>query len=168
MKHTIQNLIKRALVSLSIIDNGKTQSSGAQIKYMDNVANMETIYPYGLFSNAPVGSLVICLNNQGQEANRTGFAYSPPNRFIGLLEGEVIVGNSVTQASIKFSNDGSITVQSNSNLIVNCKSAIITAEDTTVNGNVNLGGSGGQGVARIGDTVVDGVIQSGSTIVKSI
>jgi hypothetical protein len=94
--------------------------------------------------------------------------YIPPNRFKNLLPGEVQLGNTVTQAYIKFNQDGTVEIKTNSNLIINANSAMVNATDTTVNGNVNLGGTGGQGVARIGDSVVDGVITSGSSSVKAV
>jgi phage baseplate assembly protein V len=44
----------------------------------------------------------------------------------------------------------------------------MTASAFTLNGPVSLGGSGGQRVARIGDTVSGGVITGGSTTVRAV
>ena len=63
---------------------------------------------------------------------------------------------------------------------INDSTINITGGNITLNGNVNLGGSGGQGVARIGDSVQvnitsgssagtwTGTITSGSSTTKSL
>jgi lipopolysaccharide export system protein LptA len=116
-------------------------------------------------------------NVNGQEENRVGIIYSPQNRFSELSPGEVAVGNQVTQSYIKFDDEGNIEIISTSDLNVTVTGNVnlsvqgnvnVTATTTTINGDVNLGGEGGQGVARIGDSVVDGVITTGSTRVKSL
>lgn len=159
MINFIRNLIKRAKVTLNYSDN-QSQYTGSQVIYMGNPVNMEIINPYGISAVAPIGSQVLMFNIQGQEENRIGFVFNPPDRFMNLQPGEVQIGNTVKQTYIKFDKDGSITIESTQDITIN-------AQETTVNGHVNLGGSGGAGVARIGDSVVDGVITTGSTIVKA-
>lgn len=44
---------------------------------------------------------------------------------------------------------------------------LVTGSPITLSGPVNLGGTGGQGVARIGDSVVGGKITSGSSSVRA-
>lgn len=58
----------------------------------------------------------------------------------------------------------------NQNSTIELKTSTINITGGTINltGNVNLGGSGGVGVARIGDSVVNGKITTGSSTVKAI
>lgn len=61
-------------------------------------------------------------------------------------------------------------VLQNQNSTIELTSSAININGGTINltGNVNLGGAGGVGVARIGDTVANGKITSGSSKVKAI
>ena len=162
LQSSVKNIVKRSIVTLPGTDDGIR--SGAQVSYMGNTANIETIYPYGFYANAPAGSNAILLNVQAEEENRVGFVYDVVARFKGLKTGEVYVGNPITQAVIKFLADGSIEITTTANINVISPLTTVTG-DATVTSNVNLAGTGGPGVARIGDLVDlgTGEITGGST-----
>jgi phage gp45-like len=175
MERMIKNLIKRGILTLVLPDNAP--ATGAQVVSLGDTTDTETVYPYGLSANAPAGSEAILFNIMGDESNKVALIYSPQTRFSNLQAGEVAVGNQIIKSHIKFDQNGNIeivapkdlnvTITGNVNLIVN-GNVNVTAETTTLTGDVNLGGTGGVGVARIGDSVVDGVITTGSSTVRSL
>jgi phage gp45-like len=203
MKH-----IKRAFLSLAGRDDSDFPTS--QVEYNGKVADTEVLYPYGLYGNAPAGSLLVMMHINGEEENRTAIASYPQIRFMNLKEGEVAVGNPMTKSVTAFRANGDIETVS-----TNGEKVTIAADSTTtvaggksvtvgidynltivgilrlllggitigtpeggaididgtgsilnLKGSYRLGGTGGQPIARVGDTVrvggVDGVITSGS------
>jgi len=178
----ICSLIKRGSISLTMADAGNF--ARAQVGFMGKTKVVELVVPYGLASRAPAGSCVLLLNINGQEENMAGISYAPLSRFKNLADGEVVVGNPVTESYVKFSADGKITVVSQAAVDITASGAIsitstaavtLTCTDCniTASGNIALG-AGGLAVARVGDAVaVDpgthtGTITAGSTKVKSV
>lgn len=182
----ISNGIKRAIVSLVSSDNGVFQV--AQISYLGKTANAELIYPYGLSSNPPVGSIAVIFNVQGQEENRVGIANYPGARFKNLKAGEVALGNFITKSNIKFLESGDIVVTSmndmqviisqnntvsigggcavniTSNATVNIGgSATITCPTSTVHGDVTINGN----LAVNGDSISTGNFTTSGDVVAS-
>lgn len=149
----ITGLIKRCYVTLVGDDNAKFQTT--QVKYLGKTANVEVLYPYGLCGNPPTNSIAILFNIQGQEENRAGLFNLPNQRFNGLKEGEVVVGNYLSGSYIKFTQNGDIEILSTSNNI------IITG-NITVNGSITSSGNViGGGISL--DTHVHGGIVPGSS-----
>lgn len=182
----IKNLIKRAYLTLPDADN--EQFTRAQCEYFGKTTFTETIYPYGLYANAPPGSLLLLFQVNGQEENLVGIPYNPLNRFDSLKPGEVVVGNPATGSYVKFDLEGNIEVISKKDIKANIegKCDITCAQDATIKapninlvGNVhvtgtittsgiaNFGGTGAAAIARVGDKVtvggVEGEITTGGT-----
>ena len=110
-------MIKRAYVSRKTEDTG--QFPIAQVAWSsDKVANTEVLLPYGLSSYAPVNSMALMFNVMGQEENRAAIINDPKNRFKGLKEGEVALGNYKTKSVIKFLENGDIEITTTGNTIV--------------------------------------------------
>ncbi len=162
----IINLCKRGFVSNSLQDD--KDSSIAQITYFGKTGISEIVSPYGLSSRLPVGTQTLTFSVQGQENNRASIGYSQEDRFKNLLEGEVVVGNPKTGASVKFSIDGSIIINpsptgsliinSNGDLSISANGDIklkATGEVDVDATRVNLG-TGGPAIARVGDSVLVG------------
>jgi phage gp45-like len=189
----ISNVVKRALITL--INNDSKSIAHCQAKYLDKVANIETIYPYGLSANAPVGNIVLLFNVGSNEANLAGIPYSQKDRFKNLKSGEVIVGSPKSGSYIKFLENGDIEIESKNNLTINAKKVNINAtQEFNIisptmnftsdafsfsfdasgvfqgNGTFNFG-TGGAYIARLGDQVTVGgnvgTITSASTNNKS-
>lgn len=112
-----------------------------------------------------VGLIVACKKDISNVENGIVGSFRKFNLADGIYIGGIFGLNQQPTQFIEFSNSG-INITSTSNLTINAQSATINATE------VNLGGVGGQGVARIGDEVVvggiPGVITGGSTIVKAL
>lgn len=185
MISAVRNMIKRAYVSLVHTDN--KIYSYAQISYLGSTLDAETLYPYGMNANAPLNSAAIVFNINADESNRVCMCYTPDRRFKDLKEGEVQIGNGLTQASIKFSHDGKIQIVTDADVEItsSAKVKIISSTDVEINatnikiaGDVDITGdlsvsgssalgSSGAAIARVGDAVVvggiSGTITSGSS-----
>ena len=80
------------------------------------------------------------------------------------------IGNKNGSFKVSFSEDGGITIETSKDISITCLNASITASGSALvsSPSIDLGGTGGQGVARIGDAVYNGVIVGGSSIVRSL
>lgn len=136
------------------------------------------LFPYGMEANAPVGSLVALFSVKGQEENAFGIPTFPQERFGDHEPWEVSVGNLLSRCRIKFLNSGDIeitatrdmngeierdvTLNIGEKITINAKSVEVNCEDAVVNSDsIDLAGTGGAGLARIGD-LVD--VTSGSSL----
>ena len=81
-------------------------------------------------------------------------------RLTGLAAGEVAMHDDQGQ-KVHLTRDG-IVIETDRPVTVRAASLLVEAEA------VDLGGAGGANVARVGDTVTNGVITSGSDRVKSL
>jgi len=189
IKNKIVNMKKRAVISLTNDDSKAI--SYAQVEYLDNVGYMEAIYPYGMSANAPKGNICLIEAVGGDEANLAGIPYSQQDRFKNLKEGEVVFGSPKGGSYLKFLENGdieiyakgNIIVKSDSNLNIESKESDIKVSDQMKfesnshyfqlnssgdfdsNAKFHLG-TGGQAIARVGDSVlVDG--KTGSITVGS-
>lgn len=157
----VQNLVKRAFVSRSLIDD---RASGVtQITYFGKTGFSEVVSPYGISVRLPEGLQVIEFSIQGQENNRACIGYAQETRFKNLAPGEVVLGIPGSKAFIKFDKDGNIIIESD--VKISIKSSGDT--DITSSGKINIKstgdvdvdapkvnlGTGGAQIARIGDTV---------------
>lgn len=144
---------------------------------------------FGIASVPPKGSQGIAFMPDGYSENSVTAFFDSPDYKPHLIEGESTLYDMFGNSVILKNGLMVITAVNNLNIIVNgscnlnANSVAITSPVTTINGNLaingnitatgvcNLGGTGGQGVARVGDTVrvgnVTGVITSGSSNSRS-
>ena len=116
--------------------------------------------------------------NSGRVASNRSFCLAD-----GIYIGGLVGFNQTPKNYIKFDNNGGIeittehdlTVNAKKKVVVNAKKEINVVSEQEVNITapaVNIGGSSGSGVARLGDTVtvggVNGTITSASSIVKAV
>lgn len=148
MINLIRNLIKRSRVTNPGTDNKDVPIS--QVNYLGKTANSEMIYPYGMGALAPTDALCITLNVNGQEQNKVSIATLPKNRVKNLKPGEVFFGNTLANSIVFFQENGDLVMNINGNVVINAPT--------------QLGGTGGLPIARVGDSVVGGVITTGSLI----
>jgi hypothetical protein len=141
------NMIKRAVVSLPGDDSGNVANT--QVTYLGRTAQVEVIYPYGTAGKAPKDSSSIMLNIQAQEENRVIIEYRPTDRFKNLKPGEYVVGNQLTGAFVKFSENGDIEIDAGS------ANVNLTAANLNITGDV----------AVVGNTAFTGTVTAnGKTI----
>ena len=179
-------MVRRAYVTLT---NDDSQAfSTAQINSMNKTALMETVYPYGLYAQAPLGAYALLFTVQSNEENLVGLCYTPDNpksgilRFKNLKPGEVILGNVLTQTFIKLDAEGNVVIDNANNITINAAQEInvnattvnVTADNVNVDGNFTVTdanltklGQGGssQPIARLGDqvtTVISGTPYMGT------
>lgn len=126
-------MIKRATVSRPGDDSGNV--SNTQVTYLGRTAQVEVIYPYGTAGKAPKDSSSIMLNIQAQEENRVIIEYRPTDRFKNLKPGEYVVGNQLTGAFVKFSENGDIEIDAGS------ANVNLTAANLNITGDVAVVGS---------------------------
>lgn len=150
----------------------------AQASWLGKAGNLIVVFPYGTRSQAPVGSQMLKFNIMADEANRVAIEFdtdSLPADDMGV--GEYECGNFLKGSSIRFMEDGTIKIKAVKNLdidiegdvsikstgnvsietagsaSVEAKTVNVKASTATIDANCELGGSGGQGLARQGDTV---------------
>lgn len=100
--------LKRCIVN-SVDD--KSDFPTMQIKYLKDVIKIvQKLGIYGVCSNPPKGSNGILFPILGSDSNIACLADDIKNRFKDLKEGELVVGNYLTKAFIKFSQDGGIEI----------------------------------------------------------
>lgn len=139
----------------------------------ENATQAMALFPYGFEANAPAGSLVTLFNIKGQEENKVGVPSFPQERFGDFEPWESGSGNFLSKCRIKFLNNGDVQITATQDLIVdaerdvtinaggkvtinatsvkvNCDSAVVNSDS------IDLAGTGGAGIARIGDKVAIG------------
>ena len=110
----------------------------AQVTAYEETFNVHVVNPYGLYSTAPMDSMVMCLNMSCQEENRAGIAYNPRKRFKNYAPGEVGVGNPTADTFVKFNKDGDVEVQVKRDLVIKVtRDGLVTIEG---NAEINVKG----------------------------
>jgi phage gp45-like len=145
------NLIKRAVITRKTPDTG--QATVAQVSWNNNTAdNVESLTPYGYYMNPPVGSTGLMFSVMGQEENRAAIFNKPKIRFKNLEEGEVAIGNPITESVVKFLKNGDIDIT--------CKND----QNVTVSGSVNITVTGDTNITTTGNTTIDSTGNVSSTV----
>lgn len=108
-----------------------------------------------------IGLIVICKKDISDINNGLVGSFRKFCPADGVYLGGLMGFNSTPTQFIEFSING-INITSPANLTINAQSATINATA------VNLGGTGGAAVARVGDSVVNGKITTGSSVVKAL
>ena len=173
MIHALRDLGRRvagtvARATLAAIDDS-TKLQTVQIALLaDELADgVERFQDYGLTS-VPLPdaeAVVVCVG--GLRGHAIVVAVDDRRyRPTGLQPGEVCLYDDQGQrVTIK---RGGIDITTTKPITIHATSVAVTADHVTVTSDdVQLGGAGGMGVARIGDAVTGGVITGGSTKVKA-
>lgn len=154
----IQMMIGRATVSA--VDDAQGVQA-LQIELLDEEVHddVERFQNYG-FGSHPFGEAeAVALFTGGLRSRGIVVAVEDRRYRIKLDQGEVAIFDDQDQR-VHLKRDG---IRITSTLKVEIEAPHVTV----ISDDVNLGGSGGQRVARIGDTVAGGVITSGSATVKA-
>lgn len=156
MFNALQNIIKRCYLSI-LADDTKNYQVG-QISYLGKPGgDAEILSLYGFSFNPPIKSQGIVLTISGREENRVALLNLPKQRFKNLLPGEVQVGNFEQQTSVKFDNDGNVTITSTKDVIVNSDQDVLvnSARDVTVSALNDVSVTAAQNVTVSGTTTVN-------------
>ncbi len=142
-----------------------------QTRFLGKKNNIWHVTPYGLFSSPPLNSIGLVFNIQSQEQNRAGIINDFKNRFKGLKQGEVTIGNTITRSRIEFRENGevfiinaitgdSILLKANNTVVIDSPLVIFT-NDIDVKGDIRPKDSSNVDIRDIFDAHVHSGIQSG-------
>ena len=139
----IRSLIRRAVVSLSLPDDGDYPI--VQISYLGKTANAEAIWQYGTGGRLPENAQVFCFNIEGMEENKAGIGTTPTRRFRVNEEGEVYFGNPLTGSVTYYRSNGDIEIIGKNDQSVTLDGALNIIASNGVNitaSEINIGSSG--------------------------
>ena len=103
------------------------------VKYMGREATpSQVMHDYGFYSAAPMNSIGLCFAVRGEEDDRVSFVYSPSHYGKPLQETEVILGNFVKDATLKFDVEGNASLIVPGNVTVECVNSNVHCDNTSV------------------------------------
>lgn len=127
----LKNLIKRCVTTSIPVQQEQIQS--VNINYMDrkNVTS-QVIHDYGYYSCAPIGSIGICINPRAESDDCVSMVYHPKYFGETLKETEVILGNFVKNATLKFDDEGNVALNLPDTLTIVCKNTNISCQSSSL------------------------------------
>ncbi len=163
----VAGMISRAIVE-AVDDDSQIQSlqvSGLDDELLDEI---ERPQPYGFSAHPHPGAEGVLLAVGGTRSHGLMIMVDDRRyRLRSMQPGEVAIYDDQGQA-VHLKRDGML-VTSPFKIDVEAPEVTVTADTATIEADtVNLGGTGGPAVARVGDTVSGGVITSGSAKVKAV
>src|SRR5690606_5995713 len=151
--------VGHALVRL-VNDAGGLQLLQVDLLDEETADDVEHFQTYGLTGRPKPGAAGIFLSVMGSRGDGVVIAVDDRRyRLRGLEEGEVALYDDLGQV-VHLKRDG-VRIASALKVTVEAPQVVVLSDD------VNLGGTGGQRVARIGDAVAGGVITGGSAKVRA-
>ena len=169
MIRKIQGMIMRGVVTLV---NSSLKMQGMQLQGLGAVTldGVENFEPYGFTAAALPGAEGIILNVGAHAGNAVVICVADRRyRLAGLVGGEVAIYDNHGQSVVLHTDH--IAITSPTKVVVTAPETDINSPTVTINSStVNLGGAGGQPVARVGDSINPSTfkIVSGSAIVKAL
>lgn len=127
----LKNLIKRCVTTSIPVQQEQIQS--VNINYMDrkNVTS-QVIHDYGYYSCAPIGSIGVCINPRAESDDCVSMVYHPKYYGKILKETEVILGNFVKNATLKFDDEGNVQLNLPDTLTIVCENANISCQSSSL------------------------------------
>ena len=162
----VMGMITRAVIEA--VDDAPTlqtvQISGMEGELFDGVEHFQ---PYGFAAHPHADAEAILLSAGGTRSHGLVIIAADRRYRLRAMEaGEVAIYDDQDQV-VRLKRDG-IFVSSPFKIDIEAPEVTVTADVATIEAEtVNLGGTGGPAVARVGDTVAGGVITSGSAKVKA-
>ena len=163
----VMGMITRGVIEA--VDDAPTlqtvQISGMEGELFDGVEHFQ---PYGFAAHPHTDAEAILLSAGGTRSHGLVIIAADRRYRLRAMEaGEVAIYDDLDQV-VRLKRDG-IFVSSPFKIDIEAPEVTVTADVATIEADtVNLGGTGGPAVARVGDTVVGGVITSGSPKVKAV
>lgn len=167
LKRRVMNMLARAIIETSRDDEGVqlVQVSVLEGELHDDV---ERAQPYGLTSRPLPGAEAMILAMGGTRSHGLIIDLGDRRyRLRSMQEGEVALYDDqgqiiyLTRDGIRITTPFKIDIEAEGAVSITAQSADVIADA------VNLGGTGGAAVARVGDSVAGGVITSGSAKVMA-
>lgn len=171
---------KNKIDVIPIVKNANVENNPIEESVIYGIRYLEWQYGLNGIMAVPevgdIGLIVVCKKDVSEAEKGLVASFRKYCLADGIYIGGIKGLNQAPTQFIKFDSNG-ITVTSPAAVTVNSKSASINAETVEVNAttsalvvspSIDLGGAGGNGVARIGDAVAGGVIVGGSSIVKAV
>ena len=87
-------------------DLGTTNS--ADISFLGQTKKVPHVTPYGVYTSPPVGSAWILVPLRDNEDDLVGIGCDYAGREKGLLQGELMLYNTLTKAKFKFDESGNV------------------------------------------------------------
>lgn len=180
MRRQISMMVGHAVLSLFKDDAGFPL---LQVELLDGevTEGVQRMQDYGFVSRPKAGAEGVYLSMMGVRGEGVVLALGDRKvRLRGLVEGEVAIHDDQDQVVI-LKRDG-VEIRSPFRVLIDAPTSEVTSDTVTVTATtctitadtanidadaVNLGGAGGKAVARVGDSVVGGVITAGSAKVKA-
>ena len=132
MMSKIKSLISRCMTTSSPKQNGAIQQCTIDTMSKTNVTT-QVLHDYGYYCCAPVNSIGVCMTPRCEENDRVSIVYSPQYYGKPLTEGEVLVGNFLRDATLKFDEAGNARLVVPKDVIIECVNATTTCSgDSTV------------------------------------
>lgn len=132
------NKIKQAIISRIRADVTKYPQTIASYKGKEQEAVRQSVY--GVCSVPPRSSLGLLFAIEGMGGVQYGIFDYPTGRFKNLTEGEVQVGNYLTQTYIKFDASGNVTIVASGDLTANVSGTTTINSNTVINGDLTVSG----------------------------
>ena len=159
LRGRIRNMVARAVISW-VNDAAKAQAVQIELLADETQDSVERYQNYGFTSVPLPGAEAIVVFAGGLRSHGIVIATEDRRyRLLGMAEGEVALYDDLGQ-KIHLTRDG-IVIETAKPVTIRAESVLVDAAS------IDLGGEGGPAVARIGDTVADGVITSGSDKVRA-
>lgn len=159
-------MLSRAI--LTLVDDSKGLQT-LQVELLSDEAQdgVERFGEYGLASRPKAGAEAIAASVGGLRSHMVVIGIEDRRfRLKNLAEGEVALYDDLGQV-VHLKRDG-IAIESPLKVTLEAPQVVVNADQADIVADtVNLGGTGGAKVARVGDTVSGGVITSGSSKVKA-
>ena len=146
---------------LFLVDLVKCAHPIATVDLLGGAQRVPLLGLYGLYSHPPKHSWVFTMCDSADNTFY-GMADDIENRPEDLLEGDVILYNTLTKDYIHIKQDKSINIATSGMLNVSAAAAInvtclgpvaVTAPTVTLSAQCAIGGAGGAAIARVGDAV---------------
>ena len=154
----IRSLVKIAMITNPGIDSGKIPVH--QLTYMEKIGNSTPWFPFGFNAVPDINSLTLVLTPNGRSEDRVDLPSSPQRR-VFVETGEVVVYHPATQSKIHFKADGSISIDSPTQVNVTAPLTQVTG-DLDVTGTLGVGGAAqfdgtldADGAATFGAAITD-------------
>lgn len=179
-RRQISMMVGHAVLSL-LNDDAGFQLLQVQLLDGETTDGVQRMQDYGFVSRPLPGAEGVYLSVMGVRGEGVVLALGDRRvRLRGLVDGEVAIHDDQDQVVI-LKRDG-IEISSPFRVSINAPTVQVSAETVSIDAetctitattadidaaHINLGGAGGLAVARVGDTVVGGVITQGSTKVKA-
>ena len=111
----------------------ENQIQKAKISYMGQKdVTTQVMHDYGYYSCAPLGSIGLCLNPRGESDDCISWVYHPKYYGKILKESEVILGNFVKNATLKFDDEGNVQLVLPNTLTIVCENANLQCTSSSV------------------------------------